>query len=126
MDFEVLKQSDICHILSPSDKASLRRTSALVRRLEDAFPRYTRQNVSVILKEDRSYAETSYEEKGKILSKEIFATLPEARMNYKKAIRRIAREISGVMIGLALGSGAAMGLAHIGVLKVLEKEKVKK
>ncbi|MBW1795532.1 MAG: patatin-like phospholipase family protein [Deltaproteobacteria bacterium] len=27
-------------------------------------------------------------------------------------------------IGLALGSGAARGLAHIGVLKVLEREKV--
>jgi len=124
VNFEILKQSDICHFLSPSDKASLRGTSALIRRLEDAFPRHTRQNVSVILKEDRSYAETSYEEKIKILSKEIFATLPEARMNYKKTIRRIAREISGVMIGLALGSGAAIGLAHIGVLKVLEKEKI--
>ena len=28
------------------------------------------------------------------------------------------------VIGLALGSGAAFGLAHIGVLHVLEKEKI--
>ena len=28
------------------------------------------------------------------------------------------------LIGLALGSGAAFGLSHIGVLRVLEKEKI--
>ncbi len=43
---------------------------------------------------------------------------------YSKAIRRIAREIGEVRVGLALSSGAAFGLAHIGVLKVLEREKI--
>jgi NTE family protein len=33
-----------------------------------------------------------------------------------------ARRISGVSIGLVLGGGAAFGLAHIGVIKVLEEE----
>jgi NTE family protein len=41
---------------------------------------------------------------------------------YAKTVRRIARELGGVLVGLALGSGAAMGLAHVGVLKVLERE----
>ncbi|MFH1752809.1 MAG: patatin-like phospholipase family protein [Candidatus Omnitrophota bacterium] len=65
-----------------------------------------------------------YAEKLKILSKEVFATLPQDLVKYRKALRRIARQISGVMTGLALGSGAAMGLAHIGVIKVLEKENI--
>lgn len=43
---------------------------------------------------------------------------------YSKAIRRMAREIGEVRIGLALSSGAAFGLAHIGVLKVFEREKI--
>lgn len=40
---------------------------------------------------------------------------------YAKTLRRIAREISGVRVGLALGSGAAFGFAHVGVLKAIEE-----
>jgi len=35
--------------------------------------------------------------------------------------RAVAREIAGIRLGLALGAGGARGLAHIGVLKVLEE-----
>ncbi len=38
--------------------------------------------------------------------------------------RAVAREIAGVRVGLALGAGAARGWAHLGVLKVLEAEKI--
>lgn len=37
------------------------------------------------------------------------------------SLRRIAREISGRRIGLALSSGGAKSLAHIGVIQVLEE-----
>jgi len=37
-------------------------------------------------------------------------------------VRRIARELGNVLVGLALGTGAARGLAHIGVIRVLERE----
>jgi NTE family protein len=36
-------------------------------------------------------------------------------------IERIVRELRGVRIGLALGGGAARGMAHLGVLKALER-----
>ena len=36
-------------------------------------------------------------------------------------IRRLAREIGGCRVGLALSSGGAKGLAHIGVVQVLEE-----
>jgi NTE family protein len=36
-------------------------------------------------------------------------------------IRRLAREIAGRLVGLALSSGAAKGFAHIGVIQVLEE-----
>ncbi|HMV43368.1 MAG TPA: patatin-like phospholipase family protein [Leptospiraceae bacterium] len=38
--------------------------------------------------------------------------------------RKLARKISGMRLGLALGGGAAFGLAQIGVLKVLERENI--
>jgi NTE family protein len=36
-------------------------------------------------------------------------------------VRRLARDIGGCMVGLALSSGAAKGFAHIGVIQVLEE-----
>ncbi|MBU2541642.1 MAG: patatin-like phospholipase family protein [Candidatus Omnitrophica bacterium] len=124
INLEIFKQSNICHILSASDGASLTKVSTLVKRLERLFAKYRKQSAYIILKQDGFYAETPYAYKLKILSKDIFATLPQDRQNYKKTIRRIAREISQVAVGLVLGSGGAMGLAHIGVLKVLKDEKI--
>jgi NTE family protein len=39
-----------------------------------------------------------------------------------RALDRLARHLTHRSVGLALGSGAAWGLAHIGVLEVLERE----
>jgi NTE family protein len=39
-----------------------------------------------------------------------------------KAVGRLARRLGGVRVGLALGSGAALGHATIGVLKVFKRE----
>jgi NTE family protein len=36
-------------------------------------------------------------------------------------VRRLARQVGGCLVGLALSSGAAKGLAHIGVIQVLEE-----
>jgi NTE family protein len=41
---------------------------------------------------------------------------------YSVVVRRIAREMGNLLIGLVLGGGGARGLAHIGVLRVLERE----
>ena len=46
---------------------------------------------------------------------------PVRHVRYAKAVRFLAREISGRSVGIALGSGAAFGFAHIGVIKVLEE-----
>lgn len=42
--------------------------------------------------------------------------------DYERVNRYLAKEWAKKLVGLALGSGAAYGLAHIGVLKVLERE----
>ena len=40
---------------------------------------------------------------------------------FQGSLRRLAREISNSLVGLALSSGAAKGLSHIGVIQVLEE-----
>jgi predicted acylesterase/phospholipase RssA/CRP-like cAMP-binding protein len=44
--------------------------------------------------------------------------------NTPQAIDRMARHLAGRVVGLALSSGGARGIAHVGVLKVLERESI--
>ncbi len=58
-----------------------------------------------------------------LIGQPIYANLPRILdAGYQKALRRISREVGEVTVGLALGSGAAYGFSHIGVLKILEQE----
>jgi NTE family protein len=52
--------------------------------------------------------------------REAVAGDPRLRAN----LRRLGREICGRQVGLALSSGAARGLSHIGVLQVLEENEI--
>ena len=58
---------------------------------------------------------------------QLFSTLPSLqyqRYQYEKTLAFLAKEWSERLVGLVLGSGAAYGLSHIGVLRVLEEEKI--
>ncbi|MDD4293968.1 MAG: patatin-like phospholipase family protein [Candidatus Omnitrophica bacterium] len=48
----------------------------------------------------------------------------EKNSNYWRAIDALCREISNLSIGVALGSGAAYGYSHIGVIKELDAQGV--
>jgi NTE family protein len=50
--------------------------------------------------------------------------LPADGSARSRALGRLARYLTRRSVGLALGSGAAWGLAHIGVLDVLERERI--
>ena len=43
---------------------------------------------------------------------------------FGRAVRHLARGLSNRLVGLALGVGAARGLAHIGVIRALERENI--
>lgn len=146
MDDVVMKtlvQSDIVHLVSLDRGKDLEMTRAVIDRLAAALKdRFHADNVQVIISGiDREHI--SYEEIQKILNYDVFMVLPhldaseftfvaidqgfsfvEVKENteYNNVIRRLSRRISGVMVGLVLGGGAALGLAHIGVIRTLEKE----
>jgi NTE family protein len=127
--FECLRQSDMIHLLTSPDEAGLKRTAQLVNELERSSAGM-RGKIKVITSTAAVKTPLSFKEKIKLLGHEIFATLPPPVVasspdsEYSKMIRRISRQIGECLIGLALGSGAALGLAHVGVLKVLEEEKI--
>ncbi len=60
------------------------------------------------------------------INRDFKVTLDAARANegsqLSSGVERIVHYLRGVQIGLALGGGAARGMAHLGVLKALEKQ----
>jgi NTE family protein len=48
-------------------------------------------------------------------------TLHAPRRPVSQALSRLARNIAGLKVGLALGAGAAKGVAHVGVLEMLQE-----
>ncbi|MBN1913884.1 MAG: patatin-like phospholipase family protein [Candidatus Omnitrophica bacterium] len=133
--FEILNQSDMIHILTSSDEVDLKRTHSLIERLKKSFE-FPQDKIKVVINEYK-FSNMTHAEISGLLAHPVFATLPKIELckseklvvddpgcEYAKAVRRIARKVGDSLVGLALGVGVAYGFCHIGVLKVIEEEKI--
>ncbi|MFH1655200.1 MAG: patatin-like phospholipase family protein, partial [Candidatus Omnitrophota bacterium] len=133
--FDILNQSDLIHILTSPEPVDLKKTSNLIHRLTTDF-NFHEDKIKVIINEYKA-SRLTYEEQIGLLNHPIFATLAkiefkasdkmvldEPDSEYAKAITRIARRLGDCLVGLALGVGVAYGFCHIGILKVIEEEKI--
>ncbi len=137
---KVCSQSDHLFLLSDSHLNSLTEARDLLRDIEKSLS-YPEEKMAVIIQEVVFGAHTTPGLRQEIFGKKrcfslpmspsgegedegwpVVSKMPDA--DYSRTVRYIARYLSGNLVGLALGSGAAFGLAHIGVLKVLEREKI--
>lgn len=149
MDNVVLKtltQSDEVHLLVHDDREELRMIRNVINALEETLKeKFHPHHVRVLLKTSKGVPHLDFEVVREILDYDIYARLPYVTDEQLSAIRdlgavsvrfpsdespfgkeviKIAREVSGVRVGLVLGGGAALGIAHIGVLAVLEREHI--
>jgi NTE family protein len=133
--FNILNQSDQVHLLTSPDPVDLKRTYNLIERLKTDFG-FSEDKIKVIINEYK-LSKIPPEEQARLLNQRVFATLPKIEFEacdrlvldrpdceYAKAVRRISRQVGDCLVGLALGVGVAYGFCHIGVLKVLEEEKI--
>ena len=137
----ILTQSDLIHFMTDADEEHVLETRRMLNM--HYLEKDIRQRTRLILTEKkRGYFDSPlgreilidqkaeyllpytptlhidlYEKKGLFI-----ATDPAS--GYSKMIRYIAREIGDILVGLALGGGAALGLSHVGILKVLAREKI--
>lgn len=119
---EFIGVADYIDFILFSQLEELKRASVFIDELKTNYF-FMKEKIRLIVNEFGSKDNLLYQEKTAILNQPIYATLPSyTNSDYDKAITRIARETAEVVVGLALGSGAAYGFSHIGVLKVLEKE----
>jgi len=125
LDIEKLIQpaQNLYYILFPR-RGVLKRASVFIRSLIRKNP-LNKEKIEVILAEFPKTDRLSFIKKRTLLGHPIAAALPSCDSgDYRMILRRLARGIGEVTIGLALGSGAAYGYAHIGVLKVLIEGKM--
>jgi NTE family protein len=136
---KVMEQSDAVYILTDISSDPLERTRGILTELKDYF-RFTKEHIRILAVEREMPARLTLHQIEKLLRFPIFYRIPyekdlgeagrdkdplvlrEPDRAYSRALRYLARELGEVLIGLALGSGAAYGLAHVGVIKVLEEE----
>ena len=139
--FGMLNQTDIIYLASACGEPSLKNTRAMLFELFQKI-NSPQEKIRLILQEESAQKAVSYEEAFDLLNYPVSATLPflneaytsankskrvvkeHPEIEYSRAIRRLSRELGGIRLGLAMGGGAAFGLAHIGIIKVLEKENI--
>ncbi len=133
--FSILNQSDLIYMLTGPEPVDLKRTQHLIAKLKKEF-HFQESKIRVVINEYK-LSKLSHEELIGLLKQNISATLPRIEFGagdrlildnpdceYSKAVRRIARQIGDCQVGLVLGVGVAYGFCHIGVLKVIEEEKI--
>ncbi len=146
VDVPVLKaltQSDLIYLVTDPTREHVIRTNALIHQLQSAMGS-VEQRMKIVLnvleesKDQGGIAEVVQHlgrpvaftlpfvasASGRLTPEELGRLLESRASTYGLTVRRIARELGGLLVGLALGSGAALGLAHIGVLKVIERERI--
>ena len=134
--FKAMVQADFIHLLAKGTREYLEATAKVLQELQSMIQQAAARVRVIVNESERDVDEA---ERGEILHSKVYATLPQVEgapapghpitlaqpdWSYARAVRRVSREIGEVLVGLVLGSGAAMGLSHIGVLRVLEREKI--
>lgn len=149
MDDIVLKtlvQSDIVHLVTLERELDLESTRRVIDHLSQQLKeRFQAEKVQVIISGIQEEVSLKPDEIKKILNYDVFLRLPllkttefksemvcdgmlvitvDPASEYFLVLQRLSRQISGSLIGLVLGGGAALGLAHVGIIRVLERENI--
>ncbi len=142
--FKVLTQSDVIYLLTDGEIEDLYKCRSLIHEMKKSFT-FEEEEIKLILSEAAEKEHGPIQDITKTAEHKVFAVLPyamelEAENRkpfdqfpqstehplplYWRTMRYLARELSGKLVGLALGSGAAHGFAHVGVIKVLEEARI--
>ncbi|MCK5579964.1 MAG: patatin-like phospholipase family protein [Candidatus Omnitrophica bacterium] len=149
MDEVVLKtltQSDIIQLVTLDRKEDLQMTRQVIYQLEEQLKgNFDVDKVQVLVSSKRPLKHFYFEEINKEIDYDVYEKLPRIDTEdlsvavdtgelsvmipsddneYARKVRIIARRIGDVLVGLVLGGGAALGIAHIGILRVFEEEKI--
>ncbi|RYD79876.1 MAG: cyclic nucleotide-binding domain-containing protein, partial [Verrucomicrobiaceae bacterium] len=126
---EAVLQADLAYILLKPNGPDMAQFDLLVRSLEDSTDYATRHLRPVVVSDDpeRSARCEATLKRSAHLPGHAINHFPssnsgsDADRRGALCVNRMAREIARCRIGLALSSGGAKGLAHVGVIQILEE-----
>jgi|GEM_PF-1089796 len=113
---KVAEQCDICHMLSDNYFEDIQTNLELIFKLG----KRRKEEFKLLIKDNKRHPEIDHLKCGDLS----YTVLPKDTEGFNYAVRKSAREVSGKSVGLALGAGGALGLAQLGILSVIEKEKI--
>jgi NTE family protein len=141
---KTLTQSDVIHLVTIDNERDLDTTRHVIDKLSEKLKeKFHAERIQVIISGVNTNKDITPADIKHVLNYDVFLALPhlkpeeftfkkvipgfafvevEAKSDYAQTIRRLSRQISKVRVGLVLGGGAALGMAHIGVIRVLERE----
>ncbi len=141
--YKILSFSDTIHFFVDSSKDSLKEGYTFLEGLLEKGLKDLHDKFKVVVNRLDIFDKFSLEEMSWLIKRDIWAVVPDSGIlepaidskglplvlssdtsKYSKAILYIAKTESSRLLGLALGSGGAFGLAHVGVLKVLEENNI--
>jgi len=140
---KALVQADLIYFITDSHREHVLRLGVLLRQLRSSMGALE-QRIKLVLNQVKhggealSAADIEQQlghpvayllphvqtETGRLSTQDLARLLDRRESLYAVTVRHLARELGGLLVGLALGSGAALGLSHIGILKVIEREKI--
>ncbi|MDD4954952.1 MAG: patatin-like phospholipase family protein [Candidatus Omnitrophica bacterium] len=121
--YEIASPADYFHFLMLPEAKDVSRVSSVMLALSERDP-LASDRVKIILSYFAVKERLPVNEIKETLHANIYATLPAYGKEYFNAVKRVSKEVGEVVVGLALGSGGAYGFAHIGVLRILEKNHI--
>jgi len=149
MDEIVLKtltQSDTVQLVIRDDPSELEAGRQVIYELEESLKEnFEADKVQVIVRAGPWGEELSYEQINRAIDFDVYTKLPDVQADdmmkmlispvvsmplldassvYAQIVRKRSRELGDVLVGLVLGGGAALGICHIGILRVLERERI--
>ncbi len=141
LSFKTLTQSDFIFLCTDSHMTNIQQAQSIMADLERTVPASEGRR-AVVMEEVFFGVRTTSLVRQELFAKKRCFSLPATPLltdkmsvrqplvvhdpdtDYSRVVRHIARYVSNNLVGLVLGSGAAFGLAHVGVLKVLQREKI--
>ncbi len=121
--FKVLNKSDMIYVFSEEGAEEAEDVSDAVSEFQQRFG-FSKSELKLIWQEGEDLPAGQKRRVPPESGIPVFCSLPArsgGSERYQSVIGYLTRELAGKLLGLVLGSGAAHGLAHIGVLKVLEE-----
>ena len=126
LTFQLLKQTDLVYVYSSPSNEDLAQCGTTLAEFQQSFG-FGKNEIKLIVHETSKKESLTYEQKERTFGVRIFTVMPckdQEQEGYYRRVKFLSRDLSGRLVGLALGSGAAYGLSHIGILRMFEKENI--